>query len=183
MKLMICNGCGELVTPEKVGNWQWCICGNIGGMYSEPKKFQAAIRDKRLSRVVEVCDDVLHGKVGIGSVTVCESSDITIIPYDDAIYSYQFRGIDYSNTLILDFAKVIGIIPADGSPCFSERLFEIILNADQENRQKLRRVYPCHVDMVNRYQFIDGVIQHPMFPDAGAYVPLPGGGFSYEPGK
>lgn len=56
----------------------------------------------------------------------------------------------------IDLIKVV-----DGnnqSWCFSERLFDLILHADRDNKNKLRGVFPNEVTMVETYQSTGEII-------------------------
>ena len=182
---MICNDCGELVVTEKVGRWSWCLCGNIGGKYVDNVKFQVAIKNKNSARVLGMENGVLHGLKDRGDLWKQTPGDpesganLEEIDYNMARELYAFGGTGGSDTLILDMAKVVGILPTDGAPCFSETLFHLVFKADRENRIRLKKIYPIHVDMVDRYQMRDGVIAHPQHPEAGMFIPTGDGGFQW----
>ena len=78
-------------------------------------------------------------------------------------------------------ARVVGAERGE-TGCFSEQLFRMIFKCDREQRQRLARVYPFHVEMVDRYQSRDGVIAHPLHQDAGRYVPM-GDGMAFFGGE
>jgi len=186
MKILICNDCGDLVVPEKLGQWNWCLCGNIGGMYASDGHFQMAVRVKESGRVLEVEDDVLHGnrETGVVAQQSPDGPKIENIGWETAREMYQWSGTGGSDTLVLDMAKVCGIIGSDdASPCFSEMVFELCFKADRENRNRLKKVFPIHVDMVDRFQLRDGVISHPQHPEIGQFWPAAGGKFQWVTGE
>lgn len=190
MKLMICNDCGQLIAPQKIGHWEWCVCGNIGGMYLDNVRFQVAIREKKSARVLGMMNGVLHGLIEKGDVWIQHPGDpnsganVDELDWNQARELYAYSATGGSDTLVLDMARTVGIIGRnDGDyPCFSEMLFSLIFKADRENRNRLRVIFPVHVDMVDRFQLRDGVIAHPQHPEIGMFIPTSGGNFQWITG-
>jgi len=177
LKFLVCNDCGELVAMRKIGAWQWCLCGNIGGMYVDNTRATVAIDKEATARVIGIGAGVLHGVTERGEVWKQKPGDpatginVTQIPIEQARREYGWTG-ESSDTLLIDMAKVVGIVPADGDPCFSEMVFRLIMKADRDNRERLRAIWPVHVEMADRFQLKDGVIAHPQHPEAGMYEPV-----------
>lgn len=70
---------------------------------------------------------------------------------------------------VVDLAKVVGILPEDISPCFSELLFRLLFKADAINFSKLSSIFPIEAKMVERYRNIDGNIVDPENTKEGGY--------------
>jgi len=181
MKVMICNSCGDMVIPEKAGLWQWCLCGHIGGMYLDSQTFCVAMRDTVSGRVVGLDGDVLHGLNKTGTIERLDQGEGNVIEMDwnEAKKKYGYTG-GYSDTLVGDLHRLI-VGNSDHSPCFSEMVFMLVFKADRDNRRLLKKSFPIHVDMVDRYQYRDGVIQHPHHPEFGHFAPDAGGRLIFHP--
>jgi len=186
MKLMVCNKCGDVIFPRgEAGIWKWCICGNIGGMYEDGLKFLVAIDDPDYARVVGIDNNVLVGNCDLGEIWKQKPGDpasgrnLKEISITEARRVYGYSG-EASDTLVIDLAKVVGVVPSDSSPCFSEMVFHLVMKADRINRERLRAIFPIYVQMVDRFQLKDGVIAHPQHPEMGFYEPCGDKGYQWR---
>jgi hypothetical protein len=60
--------------------------------------------------------------------------------------------------LVLDLAKVVGVVNDSSDPCFSEMLFKLLFKADKDNFRLLKAIYPEEAKMVEVYRATGDIV-------------------------